>query len=111
MKRIEDSTDRLQSINATYYIFTPYKAILSKAIKITLIVFLSYIFSANTLLLCILVPIYVLCLYMYYNLWLVCKRHRFKLLPYVICILVLNIPFLIISFVVRSLFMFLIENI
>jgi len=110
MGKIENSSDRLQSANATYYILTPYKAVLLKAFKITLIVSLAYVFSANTLLLCIMVPIYVLCIYMYHKLWLICKKHCFKPLPFVFCILILNVPFIIISFYIRLLFHFIVEH-
>ncbi|MBQ8910995.1 MAG: hypothetical protein IJY89_00310 [Clostridia bacterium] len=102
MARSENENDRLNGEGTVYYILSPYRSLLSRGIKITLIVFAAYILSANTLLFCIMVPIYVLCGHIYYKLWLLCKKHAVRLLPFLLSILVLNIPFWVASFFVRQ---------
>jgi hypothetical protein len=103
MSQIENDADRLGN-ETTYYILSPYKALLAHSLKITLFMFAAYILSANTLFFCIMVPIYVLCGYLYYKLWLLCKKHALKPLPFLFSIILLNIPFFAASFFVRSLF-------
>ena len=99
----ESSNDRLENERAVYYILSPYRALLSRALRITLIMFAAYLFSANSLLFCVLVPVYTLGVYLYYKLWLLCKSHAFKLFPYVLSIVLLNLPFALCSFIIRQL--------
>ena len=98
MQNSEDHLDQL-----TYYILSPYKALFSKILKITLILFVAYIFSANALFFCIMVPIYVLGIYLYCKLWILCKRHAIKAFPFISVIVLCNVPFLLLSFQIRFL--------
>ena len=90
--------------NREYYIQTPHGSLFFLALRITLFAFVGYIFSVHYLIALILLPLYGVCFYLYYKLWLILKRHHFKLFPVVLCLVFLNIPFLAASFFVRSLF-------
>ena len=105
MSKIENSSDRLNSDNTVYYILTPYKALISRTLKITYFAFAAYIFSANEVLFCIMMPVYILCFYLYCKLWLMCKKHTFKPLPFITFMVLFNIPFIVLSFYIRALFL------
>ncbi|MBQ7847387.1 MAG: hypothetical protein IJZ37_00270 [Clostridia bacterium] len=98
----ENDAERLESERAVYYILSPYRALLSRALRITCIMFAAYLFSANSLLFCVLVPVYTLGVYLYHKLWLLCKTHAFKLPPFLLSIILLNIPFLALSVLIRQ---------
>lgn len=101
MSARERQVDRINDDGTVYYILSPHGALLLQAVKITLIAFAAYILSANLFLFGLMVPIYALCLLLYHKLFVRCRRHGYKLFPFLLTLFLLNLPFLGASFFIR----------
>ena len=101
MSARERQSERINDGGTVYYILSPHSALLFQALKITLIAFAAYIFSANLFLFGVMVPIYSFCLLLYHKLWVRCKHHGYKAFPFALVLVLLNTPFFIASFFIR----------
>lgn len=93
---------QMSSVN-TNYIYVPHMQLFIIALRITLIMFFLYLLSAKLLIIATLTPVYFIVIYLYYLLWLKIKRYNFRLFPYILCLILLNVPFFFIAVYIREL--------
>ena len=101
--QLKGSLDKQMNSDNIYYIYVPHMQLFLYALRTTFIMFILYLLSANSLITSLLIPAYFIVLYIYYVFWLNIKRYNFRLFPFIISLILLNIPFYLIAFYVRAL--------
>lgn len=75
-----------------YYINIPYGALFCLALKITAFLLPLYLVCAHPVVTAVAVPAYVFILYLYYLYWEIVKNFGFRLPPFILFLVLLNIP-------------------
>lgn len=85
-----------------YYIYTPIAQLFSLFMRISVYMFFLYFISVHPVLTAIIVPLYMLVLYMYWLFWGVARRYDFSFLPVACVALAVNIPMFFIAGALRG---------
>ena len=91
-----------------YYINTPMADLCTLFLKISSFMFALYLFSFHPFMVAVLVPAYMMVFYLYSLYWGVVKRYAFRLLPFVVVVMLANIPILFLATLIRKLLFILI---
>lgn len=84
------------------HICVPRRAMFGYALKVTLLMFAAYLLSVNLLMTAILVPVYIIGIYLYYGFWLICRNHGYRLIPVAAVVLLMNTPAALAAVMLRS---------
>ncbi len=96
-------TDAMYLSNDTeiYYILIPYKMILTNTLKINSILFLIQVLTLNIFVFFMLTPVYLILLYVFYQLFSVLRKFEFKSFLIILWFVVSNIPTFLVSDLIK----------
>lgn len=102
LRRLGSIAIDLANTEHVSYIRVPYGKLFCVLLRLTQFMSVLYLLSANLFLAFVLLPVYAIMLYLFYQSWLIAKRYALRLLPVLFVVFALNIPCAILAVYLRN---------
>ena len=102
LRRLGNVAIDLANTEQVSYLQVPYGKLFRLLLRLTEFMSVLYLLSANVFLIFVLLPVYAIMLYLFYQAWLIAKRYALRLPPVLFVVIALNIPCAIVAVFVRN---------